>query len=184
MAERDPQAREQAGGGMTGETGSVTAGEDDPFVPGELREVADPELENEITTQQREEADERHARESGDMGRGAPGSMAGPLQAERASGLTGQQGDASMTFGTTPSAGTAAGAGATNLAEREGGYGSSHGLSQDDPAYRMELHETGPRRTTGAGGDPPREPRHEAEDDEGRENRAGGDDFSSAEEHF
>jgi len=29
-------------------------------------------------------------------------------------------------------------AGPTNLASRESGYGSEHGLSPDDPAYRME----------------------------------------------
>lgn len=30
--------------------------------------------------------------------------------------------------------------GLTNLAERESGYASEHGLSPDDPAYRMEVH--------------------------------------------
>jgi hypothetical protein len=30
--------------------------------------------------------------------------------------------------------------GLTNLAERESGYASEHGLSPEDPAYRMEAH--------------------------------------------
>lgn len=30
--------------------------------------------------------------------------------------------------------------GPTNLADRDMGYGSEHGLSPDDPAYRMESH--------------------------------------------
>jgi hypothetical protein len=123
---------------LTGETGDLTAGEDEPFVPAERREVTDPELEAAITMQQRHEADVRQADEDADMGPGAPGSAAGQLQTERASGLTGLQGQASMGYSVTPSAGTVAGAGATELADRGGGYGSSHGLAEDDPAYRME----------------------------------------------
>ncbi len=59
------------------------------------------------------------------------GSLAGPLATERASGLTGKQSQSSL-----------GGSDATNLAEREGGYGSAHGLSETDPAYRMEGSET------------------------------------------
>ena len=42
--------------------------------------------------------------------------------------------------------------GPTNLAERESGYGSEHGLSPNDPAYRMELDPSaGPDTTPPAG---------------------------------
>lgn len=48
--------------------------------------------------------------------------------------------------------------GPANLAEREAGYGSQHGLSPDDPAYRMEHHPPAPaperrERETQIGGD-------------------------------
>jgi hypothetical protein len=135
--ERDPIV---PGGAMTGETGDLTAGEDEPFIPAERREASDPELEGVMTLRQRQEADARHAGDTAEMGPGAPGSATGPLQTERASGLTGLQGQASMGFSATPAVGTAAGAGATELADRGGGYGSSHGLAEDDPAYRMEAH--------------------------------------------
>jgi hypothetical protein len=56
--------------------------------------------------------------------------------------------------------------GPTNLAERNAGYGSEHGLSPGDPAYRMEEHLPPPDSG------PPREP-----DEDGDERREG-------EEHF
>lgn len=62
--------------------------------------------------------------------------------------------------------GEAAG-GPTNMAERESGYGSEHGLSPDDPAYGMEIHPP-------AGSD---------DRAEGR-TRIGGDDLSDSEERF
>lgn len=70
------------------------------------------------------------------------GSLAGPLATERASGLTGKQSQSSLGGSATPSARHGPRADATNLAEREGGYGSAHGLSETDPAYRMEDSET------------------------------------------
>jgi hypothetical protein len=133
--DRDPLI---PGGGLTGETGDLTAGEDEPFIPAERREVTDPELEGAMTLHQRREAEIRQATETPEMGPGAAGSASGELQTERASGLTGLQGQASMGFSATPPVGTAAGAGATELAQRGSGYGSSHGLAEDDPAYRME----------------------------------------------
>jgi len=57
--------------------------------------------------------------------------------------------------------------GPTELATRESGYGSEHGLSPDDPAYRME-----------------RRPRPEPERDPARGQRDGGDDRTDHEEHF
>lgn len=137
MGERETQPT-IGGGAMTGETGDLTAGEDEPFVPAERREAVDPELEGAMTQRQRAEADARHPAESADMGPGAQGSAAGQLQTERASGLTGLQGQSSMGFSVTPPPGTAAGAGATELSQRQGGYGGEQGLAADDPAYRME----------------------------------------------
>lgn len=87
MAERGRDAR-VPGGGLTGETGDLTAGEDEPFIPAERREATDPELEGAMTLRQRREAD------------------------------------------------------ATELADDGGGYGSTHGLAEDDPAYRMEARPT------------------------------------------
>jgi hypothetical protein len=57
--------------------------------------------------------------------------------------------------------------GPTELATRESGYGSDHGLSPEDPAYRME-----------------RRPRPKPEQDRGREPRDGGDERTDHEEHF
>ncbi len=68
------------------------------------------------------------------------GSLAGPLATERASGLTGKQSQSSLGGSATPSARHGPRADATN--QREGGYGSAHGLSETDPAYRMEDSET------------------------------------------
>ena len=60
--------------------------------------------------------------------------------------------------------------GPTNLAERESGYGSEHGLSPDDPAYRMD--ESHP---PAAGETPPVAP---------GETRIGGDKLAESEERF
>ncbi len=57
--------------------------------------------------------------------------------------------------------------GPTNMAERESGYGSEHGLSPNDPAYRMETHPSG----SGAGDKP-------------TETQIGGDEISEGEERF
>lgn len=127
---------DSTGGAMTGETGVLSAeSQPDGFVPGERREIEDPRHAG-MAGQLRHPA----AEGTNDMTRNSAGSMAGPLATENASGLTGEQADSSMGFSTTPSAGTAAGAGATNLSERESGYGAEQGLSPDDPAYRHETH--------------------------------------------
>ena len=58
---------------------------------------------------------------------------------------------------------------------REGGYGSQHGLSPNDPAYRMEVDspaEAAGRDQAGPNASPPAEP------------RAGVDDISDHEERF
>ena len=58
----------------------------------------------------------------------------------------------------------------TNLATRDDGYGSRHGLSPDDPAYRMESHPSPtppPERGTGSQG-----------------TRIGGDEVSEGEERL
>ena len=57
----------------------------------------------------------------------------------------------------------------TNMATRDDGYGSEHGLSPEDPAYRMELHDS---------------PTPPTERDRTRETRIGGDDLSEGEERF
>ena len=59
--------------------------------------------------------------------------------------------------------------GPTNLATRESGYRSEHGLSPEDPAYRMERR---PR------------PKPEPEPDRARGQRDGGDERTDHEEHF
>lgn len=59
--------------------------------------------------------------------------------------------------------------GRTNMATRESGYGSEHGLSPEDPAYDME----GPTR-------PATEPDPSSE----RETRIGGDDVTDGEDRF
>jgi hypothetical protein len=60
--------------------------------------------------------------------------------------------------------------GPTELAGRESGYGSDHGLSPDDPAYRMEIR--------------PRTPPDESARREPREPWIGGDEQTDHEEHF
>ena len=57
----------------------------------------------------------------------------------------------------------------TNMATRDDGYGSQHGLRPDDPAYRMEVH---PSPT------PPKQHRRRGE------TRIGGDEVSEGEERF
>lgn len=59
--------------------------------------------------------------------------------------------------------------GRTNLATRDMGYASEHGLAPDDPAYRMQFRESAPR---------PAEPAAEERP------RAGGDDVGGEEERF
>ena len=63
--------------------------------------------------------------------------------------------------------GDASAGGPTNLAERESGYGSEHGLSPEDPAYAMEIH-----------------PPAGSEDFTEGDARIGGDDRSDSEERF
>jgi hypothetical protein len=57
--------------------------------------------------------------------------------------------------------------GPTNMAERGSGYGSEHGLSPNDPAYRMEVHRPAA---------PPQKTRPQP--------RIGGDERSESEERF
>lgn len=59
--------------------------------------------------------------------------------------------------------------GPTNMATRESGYGSEHGLSPEDPAYRMEVRPEIDAKTMDADAHGP---------------RVGGDDLSDHEEHF
>ncbi len=130
------QRGEATGGALTGETGVLTPESDpEPLVTGERRDVED-------ALHRAEAAQLRHPPASGvnDMTRGSAGSLSGPIQTAADSGLSGLQGDATMGFAATPSAGTAAGAGATELSELEGGYGSEEGQSATDPAYRRDSH--------------------------------------------
>jgi hypothetical protein len=60
--------------------------------------------------------------------------------------------------------------GPTELATRESGSGSEHGLSPEDPAYRMETR--------------PETPPAEGETGEARESRIGGDERQEHEDHF
>ena len=71
-----------------------------------------------------------------------------------------QQGDRGEPGGATAE-------GSTDLPERESGYGSEHGLSPEDPAYRMEVRPPAAR-----------------EDDRGGETRMGGDERSDHEDRF
>lgn len=59
--------------------------------------------------------------------------------------------------------------GPPHMATRESGYGSEHGLSPDDPAYRMETRPESSAGKVDAGA---------------REPRLGGDDFADHEEHL
>jgi hypothetical protein len=68
--------------------------------------------------------------------------------------------------------GTHASGGPTNLAERESGYGSQHGLSPNDPSYAMEV-------------DPPAEMTDATTERPGQvEPRVGGDHLDDHEERF
>lgn len=124
--------RSNPGGALTGATGDLTPDTtDDAFVPGERREIAEPEVRGAVTAMQ---------------------GAAAPAQA----------GDVGDPGGDRPERGP------TNLAERESGYGSEHGLSPNDPAYRMETHPA------------PSTPAESRETD----TRIGGDEISDSEEHF
>lgn len=145
------QGGEGRGGALTGETAVFTTDPDpanvEPFVPAETREYSDPVFRGHITEAtknasqlHREQIEETRA-EGGGRGEGSDAAIAAPeqLAVERASGLTGIQGQNNAMGGTTSvEAGTLQGGGATELATREGGYGGSHGLDPDDPAYRMD----------------------------------------------
>jgi hypothetical protein len=121
---------------MTGATGDLTPDEaHEAFVPGERREIEDPDARAHVTAQQ-------------------------------AASAPAQQGEVGDPAGQRVESG-----GPTELAQRESGYGSEHGLSPEDPAYRMETHPPAPAQPTG----------HEADR---REPRLGGDERSEAEERF
>lgn len=63
--------------------------------------------------------------------------VAGPDRAQ----VTYRQGSsAPAQAGEVGDPGGAAAEGPTNLAQRESGYGSEHGLSPEDPAYAVEVH--------------------------------------------
>ena len=67
--------------------------------------------------------------------------------------------------------------GPTELAGRESGYGSTAGLSPEDPAYQAEVRPASPHAdelTEGSAEDPRRQ----------RDTRIGGDDLSEREEHL
>ena len=117
-------------GALTGATGDLTPDDADlAFVPGERREVSDPEHQADVTVTQ----GGRAPAQSGEVGNpGADRPEDGP----------------------------------TELADRESGYGSEHGLSPEDPAYRMEAR---PRTSTSTAASGP---------------RIGGDNFSEEEEHL
>jgi hypothetical protein len=61
--------------------------------------------------------------------------------------------------------------GPTEMAQRESGYGSEHGLAPNDPAYRMEVHPPAHPDASDAHG-PPTQP------------RIGGDEAADREERF
>ena len=63
--------------------------------------------------------------------------------------------------------------GPTNLADRDMGYGSEHGLDPEDPAYRMESHPPAARPAP-----------DENEDASDRSTRLGGDELLEEEPHF
>ncbi|HEX7171753.1 MAG TPA: hypothetical protein VF365_03975 [Candidatus Limnocylindria bacterium] len=121
------------GGGLTGATGDLTPDESErAFVPGERREVEDPNARASVTYRQGASAPAQH----GDVGDPAGEGVQG---------------------------------GPTEMAQRESGYGSEHGLAPNDPAYRMEVH-----------------PPAGAAEREGRDSepRLGGDERSPNEERF
>jgi hypothetical protein len=68
-------------------------------------------------------------------------------------------------------AGQDAEGGPTEMAQRESGYGSEHGLAPNDPAYRMESH-------------PPAGPEDSSDQRPPSRPRLGGDEVREGEEHF
>ena len=125
--------RSNPGGALTGATGDLTPDTtDDAFVPGERREIAEPETRGAVTAE----------------------------QGARAPAQSGEVGDP---------AGDQVEGGPTNMAERESGYGSEHGLSPNDPAYRMQTDPAAPTPDEATPSD---------------KTRLGGDELSESEEHF
>jgi hypothetical protein len=123
------------GGGLTGATGDLTPDDtEEPFVPGERREVEDAESRAALTYRQ---------------GAGAPSQR----------GEVGDPGGADVDGGPT------------DMAQRESGYGSEHGLSPNDPAYRMEIQAPADIDPASAEVSPSRP-------------RIGGDEVSEGEERF
>jgi hypothetical protein len=147
---RQPHDDKLGGGGLTSASGDLLGPADAygtrPFVPAETREMSDP-LHQGLLTQASRDASAEHRRSVEEAARDAPGAGegadasiqgSGQLTTERASGLSGLQGQVGPMGGSlTPQPGTGQGAGATELASREGGYGGRHGLEPDDSAYRM-----------------------------------------------
>ena len=90
--------------------------------------------------------------------------VAGPDRAQ----VTYRQGSAAPAQqGEIGTPGDASAEGPTNLAERESGYGSEHGLSPNDPAYAMDVH-----------------PPAGADDTPAEGTRIGGDELTDREERF
>ena len=90
--------------------------------------------------------------------------VAGPDRAQ----VTYRQGSAAPAQqGEIGTPGDASAEGPTNLAERESGYGSEHGLSPNDPAYAMDVH-----------------PPAGAHDSPAEGTRIGGDELTDREERF
>lgn len=122
--DRHPRA---SGGAMTGATGDLTsdAAGGEPFIPAELREIADPRRAGRMTDELARHAEHEDERRQD--------RAEGPAGGERA-----------------------------DLGETSGGYGSSHGLSTDDPAYRVDRQPDGSPRVSGqTGGDTDSYPREE-----------------------
>lgn len=67
--------------------------------------------------------------------------------------------------------------GPTNLATRDEGHASTHGLNPDDPVYRMERHPS-----AGEQGGDPSQPPGSSQGSSGT--RVGGDELHEAEEHL
>ena len=145
------QGGEGRGGALTGETGVFTTDavpdSVEPFVTAETREYSDPLLRGHITEASKNASD-IHRQQLEDQTGASEGrteqadasiSGVGQLTTERDSGLTGLMAQNHAMGGTSSvEAGTLQGGGATELATREGGYGSSAGLSPDDVAYHMD----------------------------------------------
>jgi hypothetical protein len=150
---------EAGGGAMTGETGNLTghAATSEAFVPGELREMSDPLLQGEMTARSRDASAEHRVEVETEGGREGPDvspPAAGQLATEAASGIGHLQGQGTPLGGggDVGARGRGGGPGPTELAGRESGYGSGHGLAKDDPAYRVEEEEEGEEVTPEAHG--------------------------------